>query len=93
MLRFLNFVHSCTGLIEMAMKKNSLISGDDFKSGKTKMKSVLVDFPIGAGIKVRELMDDGPSNPSIVKTRKFSTGRYLFVFFYRSPPQLPAITT
>ena len=25
--------------------------GDDFKSGQTKMKSVLVDFLVGAGIK------------------------------------------
>jgi len=29
-----------------------LIGGDDFKSGQTKMKSVLVDFLVGAGIKV-----------------------------------------
>ncbi|KAG9132577.1 hypothetical protein Leryth_022163 [Lithospermum erythrorhizon] len=39
------------GLIEMAIQKNSLIGGDDFKSGQTKMKSVLVDFLVGAGIK------------------------------------------
>uniref|UniRef100_A0A0D9XJ27 inositol-3-phosphate synthase n=1 Tax=Leersia perrieri TaxID=77586 RepID=A0A0D9XJ27_9ORYZ len=40
------------GLIELAIKKNSVIGGDDFKSGQTKMKSVLVDFLVGAGIKV-----------------------------------------
>lgn len=40
------------GLIDLAIKKNSLIGGDDFKSGQTKMKSVLVDFLVGAGIKV-----------------------------------------
>ena len=28
-----------------------LIAGDDFKSGQTKVKSVLVDFLVGAGIK------------------------------------------
>lgn len=28
-----------------------MIGGDDFKSGQTKMKSVLVDFLVGAGIK------------------------------------------
>ncbi|KAK7305993.1 hypothetical protein VNO77_43907 [Canavalia gladiata] len=39
------------GLIDLAIKKNSLIGGDDFKSGQTKMKSVLVDFLVGAGIK------------------------------------------
>lgn len=41
-----------SGLIEMAIQRNSLIGGDDFKSGQTKMKSVLVDFLVGAGIKV-----------------------------------------
>ncbi|XP_025795940.1 inositol-3-phosphate synthase 1 isoform X1 [Panicum hallii] len=39
------------GMIEFAIKKNSVIGGDDFKSGQTKMKSVLVDFLVGAGIK------------------------------------------
>jgi myo-inositol-1-phosphate synthase len=39
------------GLVEMAIKHNVLIAGDDFKSGQTKMKSVLVDFLVGAGIK------------------------------------------
>ncbi|XP_020399860.1 inositol-3-phosphate synthase-like isoform X1 [Zea mays] len=39
------------GLIDLAIKNNCLIGGDDFKSGKTKMKSVLVDFLVGAGIK------------------------------------------
>ena len=29
------------------------IGGDDFKSGQTKVKSVLVDFLVSAGIKVR----------------------------------------
>jgi myo-inositol-1-phosphate synthase len=39
------------GLIELAVEKGVLIGGDDFKSGQTKMKSVLVDFLVGAGIK------------------------------------------
>eukprot|EP00897_Mesotaenium_endlicherianum_P004104 jgi/Mesen1/3721/ME000202S02811 len=39
------------GVIEYAIRENSLIGGDDFKSGQTKMKSVLVDFLVGAGIK------------------------------------------
>ena len=39
------------GLIEFAEQRNVLIGGDDFKSGQTKMKSVLVDFLVGAGIK------------------------------------------
>eukprot|EP00475_Leptophrys_vorax_P025073 TRINITY_DN34990_c0_g1_i1.p1 TRINITY_DN34990_c0_g1~~TRINITY_DN34990_c0_g1_i1.p1 ORF type:complete len:511 (-),score=61.61 TRINITY_DN34990_c0_g1_i1:160-1692(-) len=39
------------GLIDLAVENNSLIGGDDFKSGQTKMKSVLVDFLVSAGIK------------------------------------------
>lgn len=39
------------GLIELAVDNGSLIGGDDFKSGQTKMKSVLVDFLVSAGIK------------------------------------------
>ncbi|XP_065021291.1 inositol-3-phosphate synthase-like [Musa acuminata AAA Group] len=39
------------GLIDLSIQRNSLIGGDDFKSGQTKMKSVLVDFLVGAGIK------------------------------------------
>ncbi|XP_030375157.1 inositol-3-phosphate synthase [Scaptodrosophila lebanonensis] len=39
------------GLIEMAEAKGVFIAGDDFKSGQTKIKSVLVDFLVGAGIK------------------------------------------
>ncbi len=39
------------GVIEMAVAGNVLIGGDDFKSGQTKLKSVLVDFLVGAGLK------------------------------------------
>ncbi|KAG8191861.1 hypothetical protein JTE90_019797 [Oedothorax gibbosus] len=39
------------GLIELAEQSGVMIAGDDFKSGQTKFKSVLVDFLIGAGIK------------------------------------------
>ncbi len=39
------------GLVEMAISRGVLIAGDDFKSGQTKMKSVVVDFLVGAGIK------------------------------------------
>ena len=46
-----------SGLIDMAIKRNSLIGGDDFKSGQTKMKSVLVDFLVGAGIKVQQILE------------------------------------
>ncbi|XP_055390356.1 inositol-3-phosphate synthase [Condylostylus longicornis] len=39
------------GVIEYAEKSGVHIAGDDFKSGQTKLKSVLVDFLVGAGIK------------------------------------------
>ena len=43
------------GVIDLAEKENVYVGGDDFKSGQTKLKSVLVDFLISAGIKVKEL--------------------------------------
>ena len=43
------------GMIELAERQKIFIGGDDFKSGQTKMKSVLVDFLVSAGIKVNEL--------------------------------------
>merc|ERR1711916_298935 len=39
------------GVFELAEEHNVHIGGDDFKSGQTKMKSVLVDFLVSAGIK------------------------------------------
>jgi len=39
------------GVVELAIHHNVPIGGDDFKSGQTKMKSVLVDFLISAGLK------------------------------------------
>ncbi|KAG9397408.1 myo-inositol-1-phosphate synthase [Carpediemonas membranifera] len=39
------------GVIEYAVRNRSMIGGDDFKSGQTKMKSVLTDFLVSSGIK------------------------------------------
>lgn len=39
------------GCMELAEIHKTFIGGDDFKSGQTKMKSVLVDFLVSAGIK------------------------------------------
>jgi myo-inositol-1-phosphate synthase len=39
------------GAIELAERHNVMIGGDDFKSGQTKVKSVMVDFLISAGLK------------------------------------------
>ncbi|KAL7842257.1 hypothetical protein SRHO_G00239460 [Serrasalmus rhombeus] len=39
------------GAVELAIQHGVFIGGDDFKSGQTKLKSVLVDFLVSAGIK------------------------------------------
>merc|ERR1712000_491604 len=39
------------GVIELAESRRVFIGGDDFKTGQTKMKSVLVDWLINAGLK------------------------------------------
>ncbi|CAB3371359.1 Hypothetical predicted protein [Cloeon dipterum] len=39
------------GCVELAEKHSTFLGGDDFKSGQTKLKSVLVDFLVSAGIK------------------------------------------
>lgn len=44
------------GVVELALRHDVLIAGDDFKSGQTKMKSVLVDFLVSAGIKPESIV-------------------------------------
>lgn len=39
------------GIVQLAFRHKVFIAGDDFKSGQTKMKSVLVDFLVSAGLK------------------------------------------
>eukprot|EP01061_Rhynchopus_euleeides_P038805 TRINITY_DN66548_c0_g1_i1.p1 TRINITY_DN66548_c0_g1~~TRINITY_DN66548_c0_g1_i1.p1 ORF type:complete len:518 (+),score=280.94 TRINITY_DN66548_c0_g1_i1:63-1616(+) len=39
------------GVLELAEREQVFIGGDDFKSGQTKVKSALVEFLVGAGIK------------------------------------------
>ncbi|GAA99890.1 uncharacterized protein L969DRAFT_88648 [Mixia osmundae IAM 14324] len=39
------------GAIELAERERAFIGGDDFKSGQTKVKSVLAEFLVNAGIK------------------------------------------
>ena len=39
----------CPALIQMAREQGVFIGGDDFKSGQTKIKSVLVDFLVASG--------------------------------------------
>jgi len=44
------------GVIDLAIRHNVPIGGDDFKSGQTKMKSVMVDFLINAGLKTTSIV-------------------------------------
>lgn len=44
------------GVLELAEQHGVFVGGDDFKSGQTKMKSVLVDFLVGAGIKPQSIV-------------------------------------
>jgi len=39
------------GVVDLAKRHKVFVGGDDFKSGQTKMKSVLVDFLVSAGLK------------------------------------------
>merc|ERR1719305_2051121 len=39
------------GVIDLATRKGVFVGGDDFKTGQTKVKSVLTDFLVSAGIK------------------------------------------
>ncbi|XP_026496035.2 inositol-3-phosphate synthase [Vanessa tameamea] len=39
------------GVVERAEKMGVFVAGDDFKSGQTKLKSVLVEFLVSAGLK------------------------------------------
>lgn len=72
------FVPGCT---ELAVHHKSMIGGDDFKSGQTKMKSVLTDFLISAGIKPTSIVsynhlgnNDGKnlSNPQCFRSKEIS---------------------
>lgn len=44
------------GAVELARDRGVVICGDDFKSGQTKMKSVLADYLIGCGIKIKTMV-------------------------------------
>nr|XP_017529973.1 inositol-3-phosphate synthase 1 isoform X1 [Manis javanica] len=44
------------GAIDLACQRRVFVGGDDFKSGQTKVKSVLVDFLIGSGLKTMSIV-------------------------------------
>jgi myo-inositol-1-phosphate synthase len=43
------------GIVKLAERHGVFVGGDDFKSGQTKIKSVLVDFLVSAGIKIQSI--------------------------------------
>ncbi|CAM9728622.1 unnamed protein product [Bubo scandiacus] len=53
------------GAVELAAQRRVFICGDDFKSGQTKLKSVLVDFLVGAGLKTKSI--DKPDHCVVIK--------------------------
>jgi len=44
------------GIVQLALLHKVYVGGDDFKSGQTKMKSVLMDFLVSAGLKVQSIV-------------------------------------
>ena len=66
------------GVVELAEQKNVFLGGDDFKSGQTKVKSVLVDFLVSAGLKV--------SYPEVVCVGKFYNVLFIAYFHCELQP-------
>lgn len=78
------------GCIELAERHNAFIAGDDFKSGQTKLKSVLVDFLVSAGIKPVSIVsynhlgnNDGRnlSAPQQFRSKEVNCLNFFFIFF------------
>ena len=44
------------GVIELAHQHHTFVAGDDFKTGQTKMKSVLTEFLVNAGLKLSSIV-------------------------------------
>jgi len=44
------------GILDLAERHGVFVGGDDFKSGQTKMKSVLADFLVSAGLKIESIV-------------------------------------
>lgn len=44
------------GLMELAARNHTFVAGDDFKTGQTKMKSVLTEFLVNAGLRVSSIV-------------------------------------
>ena len=44
------------GVIDLANKHHGAVMGDDFKTGQTKIKSVLADYLVGSGLKLQSVV-------------------------------------
>jgi myo-inositol-1-phosphate synthase len=44
------------GVVELARQHGVHVAGDDFKTGQTKLKSVLADFLVGAGLRISSIV-------------------------------------
>lgn len=44
------------GILELANKHKIMVAGDDLKTGQTKLKSVLIDYLVGAGLKPESIV-------------------------------------
>ena len=82
------------GVIELAEEKRVYIGGDDFKSGQTKIKSVLVDFLVSAGIKPTSIVsynhlgnNDGKnlSAPQQFRSKEVSSNIHVFKAYFHVP--------
>ncbi|KAL7721595.1 Inositol-3-phosphate synthase [Entamoeba marina] len=69
------------GVIELANQHNGAVMGDDFKTGQTKIKSVLSDFLVSSGLKLQSIVsynhlgnNDGKnlSSPSQFRSKEIS---------------------
>jgi len=69
------------GVVELAISEGVFLAGDDFKSGQTKIKSVLMDFLVSAGLKPTSIVsynhlgnNDGKnlSSPSQFRSKEIS---------------------
>lgn len=72
------------GVIELAIRENVPIAGDDFKTGQTKFKSVLVDFLISAGIKPMSIVSYnhlGNNDGKNLSGNRFAIFIFIFVTF------------
>eukprot|EP01107_Rhizomastix_libera_P011871 TRINITY_DN2953_c0_g1_i1.p1 TRINITY_DN2953_c0_g1~~TRINITY_DN2953_c0_g1_i1.p1 ORF type:complete len:523 (+),score=126.13 TRINITY_DN2953_c0_g1_i1:142-1710(+) len=71
------------GVMQLAEKHKTFVCGDDFKTGQTKIKSVLADFLVSAGLKLSSIVsynhlgnNDGKnlSAPATFRSKEISKG-------------------